>query len=75
VFKNASFKEISPNLTFGDNNSHEVISYKSFSYKRNSTFIFHASKLLPFNFSILQALKVDAMIVTRTMPKNKHLEL
>jgi hypothetical protein len=50
-----------------------VISHKSFSCKRNSIFIFHVWKLLPFNYSILWALEMDAMIMSRIMSKNKTL--
>ncbi len=64
-------RTISPNSTFGGNNSPKVISHKSFSCKRNSNFIFYVWKLLSFNFSILQASKMDDMVVNRTMPKNK----
>jgi hypothetical protein len=58
---------IFPSSTFGDNNFHEVMSHKSLSCKKNSNFIFHVWKLLPFNFSILQASKVDTMIVNKIM--------
>jgi hypothetical protein len=47
-----------------------VISHKSFSCRRNSIIIFHVWKLLPFSFSILRALEVDVMIVSRTISKN-----
>jgi hypothetical protein len=62
---------ISPNSTSSSNNYLKVISHKSFSCRRNSIFIFHVWKLLPFNYSILWALEMDAMIVSRTMPKNE----
>jgi hypothetical protein len=64
---------ISPNSISSDNNSLDVISYKSFSCMSNSIFMFHVWKLLPYNFSIPS--KVDAMIVTKTMPKRKNLKL
>ncbi len=66
-------RTISPNSTSSSNNSPKVISHKSFSCKRNSIFIFHVWKLLPFNYSILWALEMDAMIMSRIMSKNKTL--
>jgi hypothetical protein len=62
---------ISPNSTFSDNNSLEVISYKIFPRTKNFIFFFHVWKLLPFNFSILKAQEVDAIIVSKTMLDNK----
>jgi hypothetical protein len=64
-------RTIYSNSTFGGNNSLKVITHKTFSCKRNSNFIFHVWKLLPFNFSILWASKVDFMILSRRVLKIK----
>lgn len=44
---------------------------KSFSCKRNSMFIFHIWKLFSLSFSMLRTSKVDAMVVSRTIPKKQ----
>ncbi len=47
---------------------------KSFSCKRNSMFIFHIWKLFSLSFSMLRTSKVDAMVVSRTIPKKTNIQ-
>jgi hypothetical protein len=77
-----SLRNISSNSIFDDNSTFEMISHKSFSYKKNSIFIFQVWKLLPLSFSMLwtsklharlwleQCLKIHLKVITMTCNSN-----